>query len=659
MPTLTLIGFSLMLALTALKTEAHWFIDQCRAPRIRSMAEFAEAELIIPDGPFEGRRFRCDRQPYTRLWFDAIDSGNWQRYVATGPTQSGKSLCAFVVPVLYHLFEMRETVICGLPDLEMAADKWNEDLFPAIERSRYRDELPRRGAGSKGGKVTTIRFTNGATLKFMSGGGGDKSRAAFTSRVLVITETDGMDEASEGSREADKITQLEARTRAYGSRRRIYMECTVSIETGRTWREYKAGTESRLALPCPHCRAWVTPERESLSGWQSAENVIEARERSAFACPACRAEWSEDARRDANRAAKLVHRGQEVAKRAKIAGDPPKTDTLGFRWSAVNNLFVTAADVGADEWKASRSPNEENAEKEMRQFVWAIPHVPEKIDLAPISAEQIMRRMLPIPKGIIPSDCRQLAASIDLGKYLAHWLLMAWGPDASCHIVDYGRIEVAGDEIGVERALLAALRQFRDLVELGWQLPDKTLRQPELALIDAGYQIAVVQAFVAESGARYMAAVGRGAGQLAGLHYHRPKHTHVGEEYHVSRLEGDTELVETNADHWKSFLHARATTPMGSPGALSLYNDRPEAHLSLAKHLTSEKQIEEFVAGKGTILRWVRQQRNNHWFDAAYMTCVAGHMLGARLADEPAEAPENPILIAGDRRPDGRGWHDR
>src|SRR5690242_9240513 len=69
-----------------------WFIRQARPRRLRSMREFAEQEIVIPDGPFQGRRFRCDRQPYTGLWFDAVDSGRWSRYVATGPTQSGKTL---------------------------------------------------------------------------------------------------------------------------------------------------------------------------------------------------------------------------------------------------------------------------------------------------------------------------------------------------------------------------------------------------------------------------------------------------------------------------------------------------------------------------------------------------------------------------------------
>ena len=116
--------------------------------------------------------------------------------------------------------------------MDMAADKWREHILPAIEHSRYRDLLPKRGGGSRGGRVESLKFANGATLKYMSGGGGDKSRAGFTSRVVVITETDGMDEPGRSSREADKVSQLIARTRAYGERARIYMECTVSTEGG-------------------------------------------------------------------------------------------------------------------------------------------------------------------------------------------------------------------------------------------------------------------------------------------------------------------------------------------------------------------------------------------------------------------------------------------
>jgi hypothetical protein len=38
----------------------------------------------------------------------------------------------------------------GLPDMDMASDKWREDILPIIERSKYRHQLPQKGSGSKG-----------------------------------------------------------------------------------------------------------------------------------------------------------------------------------------------------------------------------------------------------------------------------------------------------------------------------------------------------------------------------------------------------------------------------------------------------------------------------------------------------------------------------
>src|SRR5512138_894736 len=127
----------------AMRSALRAMLSRCRVPKLRTMREFAEAEIVIPDGPYKGLRFSCRRQPYTRLLYDAIDSGLWNRFFITGPTQSGKSLSAWVVPIMYHLFEVGETVIAAVPKKEMSADKWREDLKPAIEASRYRDLLPR------------------------------------------------------------------------------------------------------------------------------------------------------------------------------------------------------------------------------------------------------------------------------------------------------------------------------------------------------------------------------------------------------------------------------------------------------------------------------------------------------------------------------------
>lgn len=619
------------------QTDLRWFLAEARPRRVRTMRQFAEEEIIIPDGPFTGRRFRCSRQPYTGLWFDAVDSGCWNRYVATGPTQSGKTLSAFIIPILYHLFELGETVICGLPDMDMAADKWREDMLPVIEQSRYRELLPRRGGGSRGGRVESIQFRNGATFKYMSGGGSDKSRAGYTSRVVAVTETDGMDQPGMTSREADKITQLEARTRAYGSRKRIYLECTVSTEEGRTWQEYTQGTQSQIVLPCLACRAWVSPEREHLTGWQGADSQVAARSAGAFSCPECGAIWSAEQRAAANLGGRLVHRGQTIDEQGVVQGHLPATDTLGFRWSAVNNLFLMVGEIAADEWRASHTPDEENAEREMRQFVWCLPVVPDKRDETAVDAHALSTRVVPLARGVVPADVQCLTAAIDIGKYLLHWIVVTWSDKARGHVVDYGRIEVASEDLGVEQAVLIALREFRDLAKEGWAVDDGDPKQPDAVWVDSGYLANVVYAFTREAGDKYRPAIGRGAAQQRHQWYNRPTQTgsivrQIGEGYHLNWLRSEKlRLVEIDADHWKTWVHQRLVTPLDSDGAMTLFQATPQEHLALAKHLTAEVKTEEFVAGKGVVVKWERLRRQNHWFDAIYNACAAGHYCGVRL----------------------------
>lgn len=647
---------------TPVLEEFESWADRARTPRIRSMRQFAESEIVLPDGPLKGRKFRVDRNPVSGIWFDAVDSSQWNRHVLTAPTQTGKTLVGFVIPSLYHLFELNETVICGVPNMDIAGDKWREDLLPAIEASRYRDLLPRSGAGSQGGKVEAIKFRNGATLKFMSGGGNDKKRAAFTSRVLVVTETDGMDESGGTSREADKITQMEARTRAFGSRKRIYLECTVSIETGRTWREYKAGTESRIAVPCIHCRVWVIPERENLIGWQESESVIQAKAETVFACPECGAFWSEKDRHQMNRQGKLIHRGQEIAPDGVVRGIAAQVDTLGFRWHAFHNMLIPAADVGADEWHAQRDVDEDNAEKQMRQFVWALPYIPNIETEHHVEVESIIHRQHAEPRAAVPAGCQLLTAAVDVGKYLLHWLVIGWEEGAKGRLVDYGRIEVPSAEMPLEQAVLNALRQWREIAVTGFPGPGRVLMPVHDSWIDSGYETEAVYHFCRESGRGFRAVKGFGGGQLVNRYYNPPTQLtggilHIGDGYHVSRLKSQRiDLVDIDADHWKTWVHGSLTCPKDGPGAMTLFRTEPREHLSLAKHWTAEEKTTEFKAGKGEIIKWNRKRKNNHWFDCAYMAAAAGHFHGARLIESDEQPATGRVRVEMPRRADGSSF---
>ncbi|MEX2170051.1 MAG: hypothetical protein WD851_12140, partial [Pirellulales bacterium] len=54
-----------------------------------------------------------------------------------------------------------------------------------------------------------------------------------------------------------------------------------------------------------------------------------------------------------------------------------------------------------------------------------------------------------------------------------------------------------------------------------------------------------------------------------------------------------------DSDQWKTWAHQRLSTPIGQPGAMTLYSALPQEHLTFAHHLTAEKKVEEFVPGTG------------------------------------------------------------
>ena len=632
-------------------------LRQGRGQRKRGLAQFAREEIVVPDGPYRGRRFDPQVQPYTGLLFDAIDSGSWRRIVVTGPTQSGKTLSSFVIPVMWSLFELGESVIIAAPLLTTLADKWLIDLLPTIMASRYADRLPRRGAGSDGGETHLYDFGGGAVLRFMAGSGGDKTRAAFTSRCVFITETDGMDEIKDGSREADPITQLEQRTAAYGARARIAMECTVSTKGGRTWREWEASTRSRIVAPCVHCGGWVCPERQHLTGWKGAADVVEAAERARFTCPECSAEIDDGQRRRMLRQSQVLHHGQE-RRGDEVTGSAPRTDTLGFRWTAWHNLFASTGSIAAGEWKASQRLDSYAAERAQRQFVWALPVVVGEDAAKQEGKVEVLQRVdSSLSLGVAPPWTALLTVGIDVGRHALHWCATAWTASATCHTLGYGVQEVSTAELGEERALLLALRTLRDRLSGGFADPSGKVHKPTMGLVDSGFRDDIVMQFAADAESKgvWWPSKGRGAGQE--LHaYLRPREAgggtlRIGDHWHLQRIEGKGPLLMFDANHWKSWLRARIQAPRGQPGAWTVHAfGKPEEHFSFGKHLSSERREEAWDARKGWVEKWVAKRSANHWLDALVLTAVGAGACGVSALREQEQGQQPPAKAAPRRR---------
>lgn len=632
-------------------------LDRAQPKLLRTLSQFALDEIILPPtGPHKNEPFQIEFQPFTRLWFELFESGRFPRYAVTGGVQQGKTFNILVITAMYYLFEVGENVVYGIPSMSMSYDKWVRDLLPVIKASRYADQLPETGVGSKGGtKFESITFRNGMTLKFMSAAGGDEKRSGFTSRILLMTEVDKYDQSAEASRESDPVTQMIARLGAYDDLKVIVlMECTVSIKDGRIWTEIKNGSDGRIACPCPHCSEYVTLEREHLVGWQDATNEIDARASGYFACPACGSAWTEAERYTANLHAKLVHKGQTITPDGVIHGPLPKTMTAGFRWNAANNALKPAADIAGKEWNARYAPDETNSDKALRQFDWAMPAADVQTDLTPLNVATLLERTHPLGRGVVPPDCDSIAVGIDLGGWWCHWTAIAYGANARGYIIDYGRISVPQATLGLEAGLMEAMREFRAMCGRGWIRTDGAVILPEENLLDSGWQTPLVYQFIQETGLPYRAAKGLSVSGEP-VSYTRPKQTGavvlwIGDGWHLARLKDDNILLlEIDPNAAKSLLHARLNCEITAPGAITMFQiDRTlladvEERRKFVRHLTAEKTVTQFKPGKGTITTWEKIRQDNHHLDSSCLALVGGSIAGVNVIEAAGEHPPTSV----------------
>lgn len=634
-----------------IKEEVRWFAQAMRTPEVRSLRRFAEEEVIIGEGDLRGTRFRCDTLPWTGLLFDEIDSERWRRIIIRGCVQGGKTLCGFVIPCLWHLFEHREVFICGVPTMDMAFDKWRKEIEPTILATpKFKSLLPERGRGSRGGNFEAMPFRNGAELKFMPGHGGDEKRSGYTARVLGITEADRLDEAGEQSREAAPVYQMEARTASYANRARFYGECTTTTDAGFVYRESKAGTDSQIMCPCPNCEVPQCLSRENLIGYEDAETKMEAAELASFVCPLCLHKITDEERRDCNRAGVLVHRGQTIHKGGIIEGEPPKTDTLGFTFAAYNNLLWPTSYIAEKEWERLHSEDFLNQEKRMRQWYWALPAEPDTEDLVPLTIDDVIGRAGELSRGTVPEETTYISAGFDLGARRIHFVVMAWLPGGRGYLADFGTLPVNSRELGVRKGLLMALEKLDERLSRGYKLPSGKVKRVGWRVGDAGWKDTVLFTFMRAKRAAgckaYIPARGRGQSVPArrGGYSHPTKTTKqkpkIGEQWHV-RFEDKAQLfvIHHNADHWKTNVHEGFTTPPDQPGGIESFDPATTSEKSelrlFAQHLCSERAQTKVVPERGPVIVWTNETgKQNHYLDGTGLAFIGGALGGVKILAE-------------------------
>jgi hypothetical protein len=514
----------------------------------------------------------------------------------------------------------------------------------------------------------------------MGARGSDAQRSSYTAPVIIMTEIDKMDVASQWSRETDPVRQGEARSTAYGDAARIYGECTASNEEGRIYKETTIlGSGSRVFVRCPKCRKFLYPDRDHFAGWQDAETVGQASRQATFVCQHCSAKWTEADRAKALADVRLVHKGQEITDAGKVVGDIPDTFTLGVLWNAMHSSLVTMGRIAEKEWAAENSLlSDQGAKREVLQFWWAMPDKevlkPKELSfgmlarhtgdfsydpLRALNSDPTIRRS-PLPEGP-----RFYVGEVDVQKRWLYVALDGFDNDLTRWTVLWHVIEIipeGSDEDPREDHLRRALDAARTLLIDTYGAASMW--------VDCGYKFEgfkdhVVKTWCHEQGDGVNGLVGRSTGQqvrMTGKVQELPPG--VPSDIIQCRLQDDGSLLWfLDVDRLKDEARSRLFREPGSPGchwfAREAANERRDGraqgagnHGWIFRHYVNAKQVFETVNGK-IQRRWHETSQHDlhdlcaYGLAGAWVTMADLQDSQAQPADPVLDAERAPIVDAG------------
>jgi hypothetical protein len=276
-------------------------------------------------------------------------------------------------------------------------------------------------------------------------------------------------------------------------------------------------------------------------------------------------------------------------------------------------------------------------------------------DEGQLTRDEVAAKLNRFRRGAVPVEAQKLTAFVDVQKACLYWVVCAWNPDFTGHVVDYGvfpeqplrqftlrqvkkTLSMAFPSAGQEGAWRAGLDALTDrLISREWKREDGASLRISRLLIDSadGNAQGVVLDFCRQSRHAAVVMPSRGVGVTAAKmpfsEYRRQRGDRVSEyNWRIPAPKGNSVRVLTyDTNIWKSFVRARWRTAMGDIGGLSLFGSKPDQHQMFIDQMVSEYSTR--TEGRGRrVDEWAKRPNvsDNHFWD-----CLVGCAVAASEQD--------------------------
>jgi hypothetical protein len=329
-------------------------------------------------------------------------------------------------------------------------------------------------------------------------------------------------------------------------------------------------------------------------------------------------------------------------------------------------------------YRAHRKEMDEQADPAQREFYWpvegelsAVEHAmrlrqrdlaafeaecqnnpldPAKKHGVELTIEKVTHKITGIPRGVLPVKAQHATAYVDVHDSILYWAAGGFETDFTGYVVDYGThpeqpvsffrqsnppipLSAAYPGASKEAVIVAGLKTLVDsLFAREFRREDGAIFHVGKMLLDMGYEGDSVKSFCRRSGHGDAILPAKGFYIPPGVDWYSyfaaKQGGRTGYHWRMPPPEDGIRYVLLDADHWAGFVADRLAMPVGDPGGLSLWGDKPRAHEPFAEHICAEDRE---WRQKGEAGKWhftaKRGDPDNHWGD-----CLRGICAGASLS---------------------------
>ena len=382
-----------------------------------TVSQWAEKRRIVTNGPMPGPWSNA-RTPYLVEPMDTWGLPWVRRVVLCFAPQTGKTQVAFNC-LGFAIDQDPGSAMYVMPDEKTARRISRRRILPMLKDS---PATARMLGDAYDTSTLYMNFINGMDL-MMVWATSAQELASESARYMFFDETDKYPEFS--GREADPISLGEVRTNTYPHTRKLLYLSTPTTEDGLIWKALNTECDEirDYHVPCPFCGAWqvMTFENIVFPKDQRDPRVIQRKKLAWYQCVKCGMDWDDTTR---NRA---------VAKGKWIAREPiERPETVGFHLPSWYSPFVSLSSVAASFLQGLHDPN--------RHMAFATQHKAEAwVEVIERKEEtEILKNRTNYPPHVVPETAVALTCGIDVQKVGFWYVVRAWEPDLSSHLIDYG-----------------------------------------------------------------------------------------------------------------------------------------------------------------------------------------------------------------------------